>query len=82
MKGDITDKITVDTVDLRGIPELAKGLPLKEQIIGLLKHGKMEAGGIAEELETKENTIRAILSKHKTIFVKIDKEWGLLSPEN
>ena len=65
--------------DIREVPELARSLPLRTQIIGLLNQGKMPVKDIADELDASESSIRTILNRDKKNFVKAGKEWALLS---
>lgn len=80
-QGEILEKVTFAPCELKDIPELSEGLPLHEQIAGLLTSGSMAVRDIAEALETKENKVRAILSRYKKIFTKVGNQWGLLTSE-
>lgn len=74
-----TDSVKLKRADIKQIPELAKGLSRKQQLIGLLSHGTMAIPEIAEALETTEGVIKTELYRHKDLFIKIDDQWGLLS---
>jgi len=44
----------------------------------ITEHGPLTAGEIATQLGTIENSIRAQLSRHKTLFTKLpDTRWEL-----
>lgn len=72
------DKTLVGRIAVDTVPEFLEKLSLKARIMHLLKEeGKLSTKDIADELGSSEGTIRAILSRYKDIFVKLDKEWGL-----
>ena len=72
-------KVTVDSADIKAVPELAASLPLRERIAGLLAHGKMTTEELSQELETTTGTVRACLNRHRKQFIKLGNEWGLLA---
>jgi hypothetical protein len=75
-----SDSVSVERQDLRKVPELAAGLPLREQIKGVLHHGAMTAGEVADELGGNEGSIKTVLNRGRDReFVKLDNNrWGLL----
>lgn len=81
MNGAGLDKITFGTADLLSSPELAEGLPLKDRIKAVLRHGKMEVKDIAEELGEGEAKVRARLNENKRLFQHYPDGWGLLTNE-
>jgi hypothetical protein len=56
-------RTTVTRADLRRIPELAGGLPLKERIAGILAAGPRTVADLADELETAATTVRRTLTR-------------------
>lgn len=75
------DTLSIARVDVADIPELASGLSLKQQITNVLRHGALTASQIAEEIESKDNIVRAILYRNKHLFIKTGDSWGILSNE-
>jgi len=75
----IGDKTLVKRIEPETVPEFLERMTLKVKITRLLKeHGKLPIKEIAALLDKAENQVRAELSKHKDIFIKIDnKNWGL-----
>lgn len=73
------EKVIFGGCDIRDIPELSKGLSLKEQIVGFLKSGALSIEELAEELDTSQASVKTTLYRHKDVFVRVDKKWGLLS---
>ena len=69
------EKVIFTETDIENIPELAKGLKLKERMIALLRDGAMTVGEIAEAAETTQGTVRVILNRHKDLFTKVGNEW-------
>jgi hypothetical protein len=53
----------VTRTDLRRIPELAGGLPLKDRIAGILASGPRIVPDLADELETVPTTVRRTLTR-------------------
>lgn len=75
-----TESILFNTVDLSSIPELAKGLTQKEQIKAVLLHGAIDIQTISEATGILSGSVKAVLYRHKDIFVHTGKgSWGLLS---
>jgi hypothetical protein len=56
-------RTTVTRTDLRRIPELAGGLPLKDRISGILAAGPRTCQDLADELETVATTVRRTLTR-------------------
>jgi len=76
---NITEVATFKRIDVTNIPELSKNLPLKDRIIGELKHGSMSVALLSEALEIKEDSLRVILNRHKDKFIKLSNgNWGLV----
>ncbi len=72
------DSVMVRKADIRQIPNLADGLPLKDQIAGMLTSGAMFSKDIAEALGAKEASVTTVLYRNKEAFQRQgDKRWGL-----
>ncbi len=71
------EKVTFSETDIRDVPELAKGLSLKDRLISLLREGLMGVSELAEATETTQGTVRTELNRNKDAFVKVGDEWGL-----
>jgi len=77
---DIPEKVMVTTLDLTKVRELVKTLPLKDQIVSVLREGKQSAADLAIELgHDNDRSIYTTLYRYKDTFQKCGKEWGLLS---
>lgn len=72
------ESVIFKSCDIADNPELSKTLSTRDRIVGLLKHGKLEAKAISEELDITEATIRARLNENKRLFKHFDDGWGLL----
>jgi len=60
--------------------EFADRLPLRQQIEALLlERGLLSAPDIANQVGKPANMVRAILSRNKGLFTKVDQRWGVLS---
>ncbi len=76
-------RTVVKRIDIETVPEFLEKLSLKARIAHLLKEeGKLATKDMAELLQENQDIVRATLHKHKKLFVKIGKEWGLLSDRN
>lgn len=72
------DKTTIQTQDVRIIPEFFDHLSLKARIVELLKHEhKLSARQMAEMLQVSQNHIRVVLNRDKSLFVRVEDKWGL-----
>jgi hypothetical protein len=56
-------RTAITRADLRRIPELAGGLPLKDRIAGILASGPRTVADLADELETVGTTVRRTLTR-------------------
>ena len=70
--------VTFTEKDVRDVPELARVLPVKDQLHDLLKHGKMSVQDLSETLSIREETIRVTLNRNTTLFTKVGSDWGLV----
>lgn len=81
-ENEVTEKITVAELNVRGVPELTEGLYTADRIVELLHNGTMFTKDIAQVLGKPQHTINTVLYQNKERFVKVGKgQWGLLSPE-
>lgn len=79
-----TGPVTVRREDVADVPELSKGLPLKQRILEALKQGAMTVDGLARETGEPSNKIRARLSDMKSEVQRVTGSdgsntlyWGL-----
>ena len=79
--GENLESVVFSETDIRGVPELAKALPLKDRIRGILQSGPMTIGDIAEEMQANEGSIKTILNRGKNLFARNGNMWGLLYDE-
>jgi len=72
------DRVTIDSVDVKNVPELAHGLPPLERIIGALSHGNKPLTELTEELELPAGVVSPILLRHRNHFLQVRPGvWGL-----
>lgn len=78
--------ILASSVDVTDNPELASNLPLKDQIVALLKHGALTAKEIAETLQANVGSVREMLRRYNSkLVVQLQTRrgaeflWGLLT---
>ena len=72
------EKTILSHLEIDNVPEFLEKLSLKTQIVALLKKETTASiSEIARAVDKPENTIRAILSRYKNLFVKVDDDWGL-----
>ena len=70
--------VSVHRTDIKKVPDLAKGLPLKQQIIGVLSGGSMEVEEIASAIAANKDSVQTVLYRHKNDFAKQPNgAWGL-----
>lgn len=80
--GEPTESVVFQKQEVKAVPELAKGLPLREQIIAALTRGAMSAEEIAEEVEISQAVARATLNRYRgKTFIKVGDDWGLRQAE-
>jgi len=75
---EVLESVVFNETDIREVPELAKGLKLKDRLIALLKEGNMAVAELADATETTAGTVRAELNRHKNIFQRLGEEWELM----
>lgn len=73
------ESVTFTEKDVRDVPELAGALPIKDQLYGLLRQGKMSVQDLSETLSIREETVRVTLNRNSNTFVKVGSDWGLVS---
>jgi hypothetical protein len=68
------EQVSIGTFDVRESPELARALPKREQIVGVLKNGPRDIEEIAEETSIKKGTVKSLLlnGRRHGIFVLLD----------
>ncbi|MFC2068021.1 hypothetical protein ACFLTP_03300 [Chloroflexota bacterium] len=80
IKMRITERVDFTRSNIRNISELVRGFHLKDHIVNVLNGGPTSLVEIAEFIQKGENSVRAILSKHKNVFTQIGKDkWGGLT---
>lgn len=73
----------LETIDIKSVDELASQLPPLDRMKRLLSSGEpMTPKAIGEELNLTMGTVRSVLSRHKTQFVKLGTKYGLLARED
>jgi len=72
------EMVVVESIDVKEVPELARGLSPFERIIGALSHGQKSITELTEELELPANHISVTLSRHKDDFIQLSRgTWGI-----
>jgi len=72
------DRLVVEPIDVKDVPELARGLSPLERILGALSHGQKPLSELVEELELTTNVISPLLSRHREHFIQLSRGvWGL-----
>jgi len=71
------DAITFKRSDVMGTPELAEGMPLADQLAGVLRGGAQTVAMLAETLDRPEPSLRTMLNRYKDRFVRVGDKWGL-----
>lgn len=73
---DGDDRLVITSAQIKDVPELARGLPLRERITSALSHGLMTAEQLSDELEITQNVVAVTLSRHKQEFYHAGGKWG------
>jgi len=67
----------VESVDLKTVEELASGFPLFDRVKAALAGGALSMKALAEDLDSPVPSIRSVLSRHKSYFIKVGTRYGL-----
>jgi len=71
-------RVVIKPEDPKNVPELARGLPPLDRIIGALSHGQKALKELAEELDLPTAVISPLLSRHQDHFIQLHRGvWGL-----
>lgn len=77
---DGDDRLVVTSISVKEVPELARGLPLRERITSALSRGAKSLSVLSEELEEPATRISIELSRNQANFQQIGRgTWGLKS---
>jgi hypothetical protein len=69
--------------DVRECPDMAGSMTVRQRMAAVLRHGAMEAGSVAKEIDSKHETVTRIARRYKGQFVILDGgKVGLLSRES
>lgn len=71
----------VERADIADIPELSRGLPIKDKVRALLRYGPRTTKEISDEIDEGEASVKTVLNRYKNTFTKVDNKWGLLTQE-
>ena len=75
------NRTLVEPMAVEESDELTASLPLLDRMVRALKNGGLTRKQLAEELNCPDAAIRAIISRHKSRFVKVGNKIGLLGDE-
>jgi hypothetical protein len=81
----VFDRLTsrLESIDVKSVDELAAQLPPRDRIKRLLAPGEpMTPKAIGEELNLTMGTVRSVLSRHKSEFVKLGNRYALLAKDD
>lgn len=67
----------LEPIDVESVDELCAQLPLKDRMVRLLRSGARSVKELAEDLNTTEGAIRAMASRHASVFLRIGKKLSL-----
>lgn len=76
-EGEHTTRI--ETIDPKTVDELTVQLPLLDRVKRELSREKMTQKGLAETLDVPIGSIKSILSRHKSQFIKLGNSYGVLA---
>ena len=71
------DRISIESVNVADVGDLAAKLPLRERMKYLLRSGAMTPAALADELDVKEETVKRTLRRHKKLFALVKGKDGL-----
>ena len=79
------DRISIESVNVADVGDLAAKLPLRERMKHLLKGGSMTPAAVADELDAKKETVERTARRCKGLFTLVkgqdgDSRLGLLQP--
>lgn len=76
-----SDRVVIESKQVRDVPGLARGLPPSEQIASVLSRGVLPIGEIYDLLpDIAQGTISTTLSRRKDLFIQISRGvWGLVA---
>jgi len=72
-------RLKIAPCKVEDIPEFNDEITLKKRMRNLLLHGRMTVKEIAQNLRISASTCRTILNRHPEMFIKIGKEWGVMT---
>lgn len=67
----------IEKIAVEGVEELEAKLPTVDRMLRALKGGALTAKALAEDLDCSHGTIRSVLSRNKTKFIKLGNKIGL-----
>lgn len=71
----------VETVDVEAVDELAAALPLLERMKKRLQRGALSVKALAEDLNTSAASIRVMLARHESTFIRVGAKIALKNGE-
>lgn len=73
------DRTRIEGIDIKSVDELTTQLPLIERVKLTLANGAMTLKQLTEELSAPAGSVRAVLTRHKSQFVKMGNKYGLIA---
>lgn len=71
--------ISLEAIDVKTVDELATGLPLLERVKLALSNGAITLKQLSDDLGVPAGSVRSIMSRHKSSFVKMGNKIGLVA---
>jgi hypothetical protein len=68
------DRTTFSRINVADIGELAEGLPLWQRIREMVKHGPKTLAELADELDSKPDTVKKAVQRHPNVFTRVSRE--------
>ena len=70
------DRISIESVNVADVGDLAAKLPLRERMKHLLKAGALTPAAVADELDMSEETVKRTARRHKRLFTLVKGQDG------
>lgn len=72
------ERVRIESIDIKSVDELATQLPVLDRLKIVLGSGALTLKQLEEELSLKQGTIRSVIARHKSLFVKMGNKYGIV----
>ncbi len=76
------DRTAVEAIEMESLEELSSNLPMIQRVKKVLEDGPMSTKRIAEDLASTTNVVRAVISKHKSQFIRVGEKVALFRKDD